>query len=106
MHKIIKDYYLSTVPQKNIITHNIVLVESLRVFEHKTRELGMKNNNNYELFIQDMISRLFPPQVLQNWKRYLHSGLYNTHKTKIRDFIWSIKHIVEYLDHYPPLGND
>ena len=57
MHKIIKDYYLSTVPQKNIITHNIVLVESLRVFEHKTRELGMKNNNNYELFIQDMISR-------------------------------------------------
>ena len=66
VHKIIRGQDLSTAPQKIGITQNLVVGESLRVFEKKDQERGTETNANYELVTKDLISHLFPPKALQH----------------------------------------
>ena len=84
---IIKVQDLSTGPQKYEITCNLLLGESLRVFEQKTWECGTEINNNYKLVIQYLISHFLPSKELQGQERYLFRGLYKPRETKIREFI-------------------
>ena len=78
---------LSMGPQKFGMTGNLVIVESLRVFENKSRERGMKTNANYKLVMKDLISHLFHSKALQRQKRYLGRALYKHHDTNIRNFV-------------------
>ena len=42
-----------------------------------------ETNDNYEIVMQDVVTQLFPPKVLQSHKKYLCRGLYKHHNTKI-----------------------
>ena len=79
------------------MTRNLVIGESLRVFEQKALEMGTKKNANYELAMKDLISHFFPPKALQRQERYLRRGMYKISDTNIRDFICRIDNMVEYL---------
>ena len=56
LHKIIRGQDLSTGTQEFGMTHNLVIVEALQVFEHKDIERGAETNSNYELVMKDLIS--------------------------------------------------
>ena len=63
-----------------------------------------KKKANYELAMKDLIYHFFPPKSLQLQKRYLSRDMYKPRYTKIRDFIWYIDEMVEYLEKFPPFG--
>ena len=86
------------------MTSNFFVGESLWVFDQKTRERGTESNSNYELVIKDLIANFFLPKALQRQKRYLQRGLYKPRDINIRDFIWKIDEMVEYLGKFPPFG--
>ena len=87
LQKIIKGRYLSTGPQNYEITRSLLLVYSLWVSEHKTREYETETNNNNDLAIKYLVSRFFPPKALQNKKIYLFRSLYKPRKRNIRELI-------------------
>ena len=88
-------------PQKYGMTRNLVIGEALCIFEQKTWERGTYTNSNYELVTKDLITNLFPLKVLQFQKRYLRRVLYNPRETNIRDLIFWINEMVEYLEKFP-----
>ena len=61
-------------------------------------------NANYELVMKGFINNFFLSKALQRQKRYLQRGLYNPCYKNIRDFIFRIDKIVEYLEKFPPFG--
>ena len=104
LNKIIRGHDLSTGPQKFGMSRNLVVRESLRLFEHKTWDRGTKTKANYEFPIKHLITHLFPPKALQHQKRYLQRGIYNPCNTKIRDFIYRVDEMVYYIEKLPTIG--
>ena len=82
--------------------HNLMIGESLQVFKQKTWDHGTKTNKNYNLVMKYLIIHFFPPKALQRQKRYQRRGIYKPHGTKIREFIYRIDDMVEYLENFPP----
>ena len=93
---------MSTVPHKFGMTRNLVVGESLWVFEKNTWDRGTETNANYKLVMKYFITNFFPPNTLQRQKRYLQRWLYKPRNTKIRDFIFYIDKMVEYFRKFPP----
>ena len=58
---------------------------------------------NYKLDIEGMKNSFFPPKALQRHKSCLHPGLFNPRDSKIREFVFRVNDIVEYLKHVFPL---
>ena len=102
LNNIIRGQDLSTGPQKFGMTRNLVIGESLRVFEQKSRERGTETNKDYGLVTKDLISHSFPTKYLNRQKRYLRRGLYKHRDTKVWDLIFCIAEMVEYLKKFPP----
>ena len=100
-NKIIKGQDLSTGPQKYGMTQNILFGESLRVFDHKTWYRGTETNYNYNLAMKELMNHLLPPKAINIHKRYLQRGIYKPCDTKIREVIFRIDEIVEYLNNLP-----
>ena len=48
-----------------------------------------------------MVNHFFPPKPLQLQKRYHHWGLFKPQDSNIRNFIFSVNDIAEYLEHSP-----
>ena len=55
--------------------------------------------------MKDLISHFFLPNTLQHQKRYLRRGLYKTCNKKIKDFIFRIDDMAEYLKKFLPSGD-
>ena len=53
-----------------------------------------------------LISHFFPPNSLQRLEKYLRRGLYKPHNTNIWDIICCIDKMVEYLEKFPPFGEE
>ena len=102
LHKIIRGQDLSTEPQQFGMMQNLVIGESLILFEQKAQERGAETNAIYKLLMKDLISHFFPPKALQRQKRYLRRGMYKPRVTKIRYLISHIDNIFEYLKKFPP----
>ena len=58
---------------------------------------------NYKLDIEGMKTSFFPPTALQRHKSCLHPGLFNPRDSKMREFVFRVNDIVEYLKHVFPL---
>ena len=56
----------------------------------------------YDLVIEGLKTRFFPPKALQLQKKYLCQGLFKPRDFKIREFIFCINNIFKYLEHLPP----
>ena len=82
----------------------MVVGEYLQVFEQKDQEWGVETKANYEFWMKDLISHIFPPKALQRQKRYLRRGVYKSCDTNIRYFICHIDKMVNYLGKFPPFG--
>ena len=87
LHKIIRGQDLSTGPQTFGMTRNLVIGESLQVFEKNAQERETETHVNYESVMKDLISHFFSPTLIQHQKRYLRRGLYKSRDTKIQYFI-------------------
>ena len=90
LQNIIKGRDINIVLQNYVINRNVILGDPLWVFEQKTQEYGTEPNKKYELVIQYLISRFFPPKAPQDQKICLRWGLYNPCKTKIHEFIFRV----------------
>ena len=64
--------------------------------------MGTEKNANYELVVKYLITRFLPPKALQRQKRYLRKRFYKAYDTKVRDVIFWINNMVEYIDKFPP----
>ena len=106
LNRIIKGHDLSTGPQKYRMTRNLVIREYIQVFEQKTKYRGTDTNEKYELAMKDIITHFFPPKTLQCQKSFLHRGFYKPCNNKIREFIYSIDEIIEYLKKFPTFGTN
>ena len=104
LNNIIKGHDLFTGYQKYGMAQNLIIGESLLIFEKNTKERGSLINAKYKLVIQDVFIQFFTPKVLQRQNRYLCRGLYNPHDTKISKFICRVEKIFEHLDKFPPFG--
>ena len=87
INKIVQGKDLSKVPQKFRMTRNIVVGESLQLFEQKTWDRVNENKLIYKLVMIYLFNCFFPPEALQRQKRYLLRGLYKPRNTKIWDFV-------------------
>ena len=76
--------------QKYSMTFNLLIIESLQVFEQKTRDCRTDTNANYELVVKDVIYHFFPQKAFHIQKICLCWVLYKTCDTNISDFIYSI----------------
>ena len=81
--------------------NNIMAVESIQVFKHKSQAFGNKTMTNYELIMQGLMTHLFPQNALQLLKRYLLWVLFKPRYSNIIKFIWRINEIVEYIENFP-----
>ena len=86
------------------MTCDLVVGESLQVFDQNNQDRGTENNANYDLVIKYLINQFFSSKALHRQKRYLRRGLYKSHDTKIQDFIRMIDNMVEYLENFLPSG--
>ena len=59
---------------------------------------------NYEFITNYQITYFFPLKVIQRQRIYLQRRLYKPRNSKIRNFIFKIDKIVEYLEKFPPFG--
>ena len=68
---------------KKWVKRNMVVGEYLQVFEQKDQEWGVETKANYEFWMKDLISHIFPPKALQRQKRYLRREIYKPCSTNI-----------------------
>ena len=59
---------------------------------------------NYDVAIQVMMTHFFSSQSLQCQKSYFHWVLFNSRESKIREFVFHINDIADYLRQFPPFG--
>ena len=57
LNKIIKGHNLETGPQSYSMTNNILIRETIPVFDHKSKEIGNVTTMNYNLVIQGMMTQ-------------------------------------------------
>ena len=77
LDKILKGKNLNTLNQCYAMTNNIMTVEAIQVFKHKSQAFGNKTMTNYELIMQGLMTHLFPLKALRLQKRYLPWVLLN-----------------------------
>ena len=95
LQKIIKGQILKTGPQWYAITKNLLMGESLRVFEQQATYIGNETEDNYKVVIKGLTDHSLPPKALLIQKRYLHQGMYKPQGIKMREFIYHIKEMVD-----------
>ena len=54
--------------------------------------------------MQGLTTHFFPLKELQHQKIYLGWGLFNPWDSNIREFVFCVKNIIDYLEHFYPYG--